>query len=50
MDQPKPTNKIASWMRPVAWLGAALVLGLVFLMYREPEFMMQMANQVWACF
>ena len=26
------------------------VLGAVFLLYSQPDFMVQMANQVWACF
>ena len=29
---------------------AAVVLTGVFLMYTRPDFMVQMANQVWACF
>lgn len=33
----------------IAALAAALLAG-VFLMYTRPDFMVQMANQVWACF
>ena len=29
---------------------AAAVLAGVFVMYTRPDFMVQMANQVWACF
>jgi hypothetical protein len=29
---------------------ASIVLAGVFLMYTQPDFMVQMANQVWACF
>jgi hypothetical protein len=29
---------------------AALVLAAVFLLYIQPDFMLQMANQMWACF
>jgi hypothetical protein len=29
---------------------AAAVLVGVFLLYTQPDFMVQMANQVWACF
>jgi hypothetical protein len=29
---------------------AAAVLVGVFLLYAQPDFMVQMANQVWACF
>ena len=29
---------------------ASAVLAGVFLMYSQPDFMVQMANQMWACF
>ncbi|MEI8156354.1 MAG: hypothetical protein WCH60_05775 [Burkholderiales bacterium] len=29
---------------------ASVVLAGVFLMYSQPDFMVQMANQMWACF
>jgi hypothetical protein len=29
---------------------ATVVLAGVFLLYLQPDFMVQMANQVWACF
>ncbi|MFZ2305837.1 MAG: hypothetical protein WAW73_15890 [Rhodoferax sp.] len=34
------------------WLGAlaAAVLAGVFFLYTQPDFMVQMANQVWSCF
>lgn len=31
-------------------LALCLLLTAVFSLYTQPEFMMQMANQVWACF
>jgi hypothetical protein len=31
-------------------LLAAGVLVAVFLMYTQPDFLVQMANQVWSCF
>ncbi len=31
-------------------LLAVAVLAAVFAMYTRPDFMVQMANQVWACF
>jgi hypothetical protein len=34
----------------VGGLLAAAVLAAVFLMYTQPDFMVQMANQLWACF
>jgi hypothetical protein len=33
----------------IAGLAAAALAG-VFLLYTRPDFMVQMANQVWACF
>ena len=37
--------------RSVLWYALTLLaLGLVFLMYTRPEFMMDVANQIWACF
>ena len=33
----------------VAALAVATLAG-VFVMYTQPDFMVQMANQVWACF
>jgi hypothetical protein len=35
------------------WLRSALAVAVltgVFFLYTQPDFMMQMANQVWACF
>ena len=31
-------------------LLAAAVLAAVFTMYTQPDFMVQMADQIWACF
>jgi hypothetical protein len=30
--------------------AVCLTLGGVFALYAQPDFMVQMANQVWACF
>lgn len=38
------------WQRLVLWLVAALVLAMVFGWYLNPDFMLTMADQVWACF
>lgn len=38
------------WQRAVGWLLVALVLAAVFGMYLNPDFMLTMADQVWACF
>jgi len=32
------------------WSGAAIVLLAVFAMYTRPEFLVTLANQIWACF
>ncbi len=49
MRQPPPL-----WVRKLR-MGAALalaaaVLALVFGLYARPDFMLQMANQLWSCF
>lgn len=31
-------------------LAALVALATVFAMYTQPDFMVQMANQVWSCF
>jgi hypothetical protein len=31
-------------------VAALVVLATVFAMYVQPDFMVQMANQVWSCF
>ncbi|MES2424694.1 MAG: hypothetical protein V4562_09705 [Pseudomonadota bacterium] len=49
---PPPTRP--SRIKPLHWglagaAGAAALLG-VFWLYTRPDFMVSMANQVWACF
>ena len=40
-----------TWGKRLAIAGLALaVLAGVFVLYTRPDFMVQMANQVWACF
>lgn len=34
----------------LGWTLVALVLAAVFGLYTDPEFMLLMADQVWACF
>lgn len=36
--------------RLAAAVLAAAVLGGVFLLYTQPDFMVQMSNQLWSCF
>ena len=41
----KPTT-----YRVMGYLAALVALGLVFAMYTRPDFMFNLANQVWGCF
>ena len=34
----------------VAWMVAAAVMSGVFAMYIQPDFLVVLSNQVWACF
>jgi hypothetical protein len=36
--------------RVLIWAIAALALGAVFMAYIRPEFMVDLANQIWLCF
>lgn len=38
-----------AWRKALAWTAAALALGLVFLAYRDPHLMVDLAARVWAC-
>ena len=37
-------------LRAVGWLLVVLVLAVVFGWYLEPDFMLTLADQAWACF
>lgn len=37
-------------LHAAGWLVAAAVLGGVFALYARPAFMVQMIDQLWACF
>lgn len=45
---PAPGQRRA-W-RAAAWLAAVAALLLVFVAYRQPDMVMQMAQQLWNCF
>lgn len=33
------------------WVGVAVLASLaVFMLYTQPDFMVQLSNQIWACF
>ncbi len=34
----------------LAWLAAVVVLGAVFALYTRPDFLVSLADQLWACF
>ena len=38
------------WQRAALWLVVAAVLALVFSWYQDPQFMLTMADTLWACF
>ena len=38
------------WQRALAWQVGALVLLAVFGLYLDPDFMLTIAEQTWACF
>lgn len=47
----KTTNaKRFNYKTIAAYVVAAMVLIAVFAMYLDPDFMLTMADQVWACF
>ncbi|MEJ5126895.1 hypothetical protein WH367_12660 [Comamonas sp. MYb21] len=57
MQQPAPPSlptagaaPLRGWQRAAIWLLVAVLLTLVFMLYTQPEFMVQMADHVWACF
>jgi hypothetical protein len=36
--------------RVLTWTVIAIALGAVFMAYLRPEFMVDLANQIWLCF
>lgn len=36
--------------RALCWLAAAVALALVFMAYAQPALMIDLSNQIWACF
>ena len=41
---------LAGWKRAALWGVALAAMAGVFALYVQPDFMVLMANQVWACF
>jgi len=48
-DLRDPTQHRPRW-RTAGWLAVAAVLAAVFVAYRNPHFVVDLANRVWACF
>ncbi|HMN93204.1 MAG TPA: hypothetical protein PKC60_08230 [Hydrogenophaga sp.] len=38
------------WTRGLAWFAVALVLLATLALYQRPDFLIQLADQVWSCF
>ncbi|MBP6305280.1 MAG: hypothetical protein KAY73_03395 [Giesbergeria sp.] len=45
-----PPQRPPAWWRWAATALALVVLLLVFALYGNPDFMVMLANQMWACF
>lgn len=40
----------AHLLRTLGWLLSLAAIAGAFVMYTQPDFMVQLSNQVWACF
>lgn len=43
------TEQAVRARRLLVWIAALLVLALVFAAYLQPDFLLTLANQFWAC-
>ena len=50
MTPTSPHRPIKPWQRALLWALVAAVLAAVFMLYTQPEFMVRLADHVWACF
>ena len=41
---------LRGWQRALVWLAALGAMAAVFVWYLQPELMLTIADQVWACF
>lgn len=39
-----------NWRKGLLWSGVLLALLGVFMLYTRPEFLVSLADQLWACF
>jgi hypothetical protein len=44
------SSRLGAYRRWAGWILAAALLGAVFLGYTNPHLMVDLANQLWACF
>ncbi len=44
------TLALPFWLRALIWAVVLAILLAVFALYTRPEFMLTLADQVWACF
>jgi uncharacterized protein (DUF983 family) len=49
-SSPPTSRPLPLWQRVLVWVAITLVLMAVFALYLLPEFMVTLADQVWACF
>ena len=47
---PAAHSALTGWKRAAVWAVALAAMAGVFALYVQPDFMVLMANQVWACF
>jgi len=43
-------RELSGWHKALAWALAGLVLLAVFTLYLQPDFLVTLADVVWACF
>lgn len=47
---PHPNAFSARIWRAAGWLAAAAALGLVLMLYGNPQFLVMLSDMIWACF
>ena len=47
---PPHSAALPTWLRALIWAVVLAALLAVFALYTRPEFMLTLADQVWACF
>ena len=48
-QNPQP-SALPTWQRVLVWAVVLTALLAVFALYTQPDFMLTLADQVWACF